>query len=143
MAILGLAFIGCALVISGLPPLSVHRQVCPTDSCAQSADWRCLDRELGYSSGQSCSGLAALIAMTRAGIRAFWASRTALYHACVCIEIAPVGALLLLCAIQTIRPVRSCGFMRATAQSLHAPHDYIRGVLGSAAERPKGLKGPT
>jgi multicomponent K+:H+ antiporter subunit D len=34
-------------------------------------------------------------------------------------------------------------FMQATAQSLHAPHDYIRGVLGSSAERPKGLMGPT
>jgi multicomponent K+:H+ antiporter subunit D len=34
-------------------------------------------------------------------------------------------------------------FMQATAQSLHTPHDYIRGVLGSAAERPASLKGPT
>jgi multicomponent K+:H+ antiporter subunit D len=57
--------------------------------------------------------------------------------------VAPVGALLLLCAIQTIQAGPIMRFMQATAQSLHAPDDYIRGVLGSAAERPKRLKGPT
>ena len=30
--------------------LRIHRQIRPPDSGAQSADWRCLDRELGYAS---------------------------------------------------------------------------------------------
>ena len=30
--------------------LRIHRQVCPPDCCAQSDDWRSLDRELGYAS---------------------------------------------------------------------------------------------
>ena len=30
-------------------------------------------------------------------------------------------------------------FMQATAQSLHAPENYIRGILGITAERPHGF----
>ena len=76
------------------------------------------------------SGLAALIAMTRAGIRVFWASPDRAVPRVRLIEMAPVAVLLLLCAIQTVYAGPVMRFMTATAQSLHSPHDYIRGVLG-------------
>ena len=144
MAILGLAFIGCALVISGLPPLSgfiakfalLTAALNPSTGAVSTASWVMLPVLI-------LSGLAALIAMTRAGIRAFWASADRAVPRVRLIEVAPVGALLLLCVIQTIHAGPIMRFMQATAQSLHAPHDYIRGVLGSPAERSKGLKGPT
>jgi multicomponent K+:H+ antiporter subunit D len=88
------------------------------------------------------SGLAALIAMTRAGIRAFWASPDRTVPRVRLIEMAPVAALLLLCAIQTVEAGPIMRFMQATAQSLHAPHNYIRGVLGSPIE-PGNSRGPT
>ena len=139
MGILGLAFIGCALVISGLPPLSgfiakfalLTAALNPPAGAGSIAGWILLPLLI-------LSGLAALIAMTRAGIRAFWASPDRTVPRVRLIEMAPVAILLLLCAIQTIQAGPVMRFMQATAQSLHAPHDYIRGVLGSAAERPKG-----
>ena len=89
------------------------------------------------------SGLASLIAMTRAGIRAFWASPDRTVQRVRLIEMAPVVILLILCAIQTIEAGPIMRFVQATAQSLHAPQDYVRGVLGAAAWRPTGSTGGT
>ena len=144
MAILGLAFIGCALVLSGLPPLSgfiakfalLTAALNPTTGAVSTASWIMLPVLI-------LSGLAALIALTRAGIRAFWASADRAVPRVRLIEVAPVAALLLLCVIQTIQAGPIMRFMQATAQSLHTPHDYVRGVLSSAAGRPESPKGPT
>jgi multicomponent K+:H+ antiporter subunit D len=59
------------------------------------------------------------------------------------IELAPVAALLLLCAIQTTHAGPIMRFMQATAHSLHAPQLYIRGVLGPAGERASAHTGRT
>jgi multicomponent K+:H+ antiporter subunit D len=139
IGILGLAFIGCALVISGLPPLSgfIAKFAILTSALNSSADagsiagWILLPLLI-------LSGLAALIALTRAGIRAFWVSSDRSVPRVRLIEMAPVAILLLLCALQTIEAGPIMRFMQATAQSLHHPHDYIHGVLGSAVERPRG-----
>jgi multicomponent K+:H+ antiporter subunit D len=144
MGILGLAFIGCAVMISGLPPLSgfiakFTLLAAVFDSRADSisvSGWILLVVLI-------LSGLAALIAMTRAGIRAFWAAPDRTVPRVRLIEIAPVAALLLLCAIQTVEAGSIMRFMQATAQSLHAPQDYIRGVLGAVGERSVGSAGRT
>ncbi|ABE61857.1 multisubunit potassium/proton antiporter, PhaD subunit [Nitrobacter hamburgensis X14] len=143
IGILGLAFIGCALVISGLPPLSgfvakfaiLTAALNSPISTIPISSWIFLLLLI-------VSGLAALIAMTRAGIRAFWASPDRTVPRVRLIEMAPVAALLLLCAIQTVEAGPIMRFMQATAQSLHAPHNYIRGVLGSPIE-PGNSRGPT
>lgn len=143
MAILGSAFIGCTLVVSGLPPLSgfiakfalLTAAINPPSGVLSVASWMLLLVLI-------LSGLAALIAMTRAGIRAFWAAPDRAVPRVRLIEIAPVVGLLLLCAIQTIQAGPIMRFMQATAQSLHAPHDYIRGVLGAAPQRPSSPAGP-
>ena len=140
MGMLGLAFIGCAVVIAGLPPLSgfiakfalLTAALNPTTAARGSvppASWALLIVLI-------LSGMAALIAMTRAGIRAFWASPDRAVPRVRLIEIAPVAVLLILCGVQTIEAGPIMRFMQATAQSLHAPQNYIRGVLGPAAERP-------
>jgi multicomponent K+:H+ antiporter subunit D len=144
MGILGLAFIGCALVISGLPPFSgfiakfalLSAALSPHGGAVSAAGWILLVVLI-------LSGLAALIATTRAGIRAFWAAPDRAVPRVRLVEIAPVAALLLLCALQTIEAGPIMRFMQATAQSLHAPHDYIRGVLSAAGERPTSPKGRT
>lgn len=146
MGILGLAFIASALVIAGLPPLSgfiakfalLTAALNPTAAArgpVPPASWALLIVLI-------LSGVAALIAMTRAGIRAFWASPDRVVPRVRLIEIAPVAVLLILCAMQTIQAGPIMRFMQATAQSLHAPEHYIRGVLGSAAERqPRQARG--
>jgi multicomponent K+:H+ antiporter subunit D len=142
MAMLGLAFIGCALVVSGLPPLSgfiakfalLATALGPHTGAVSAAAWVFLVMLI-------LSGRAALIAMTRGGIRIFWASPDRAVPRVGLIEMAPVAVLLLLCAGQTVRAGPIMSFMQATALSLHAPREYIRGVLGPAAERAQGAIG--
>jgi multicomponent K+:H+ antiporter subunit D len=144
MSILGLAFIGCAAVISGLPPLSgfvakfalLTAALNPRGRAVEIFDWLFLVVLI-------MSGLAALIAMTRAGIRAFWAAPDRVVPRVRVIEIAPVVFLLLFCAVKTVEAGPIMRFMQATAQSLHAPQAYIRGVLGATGERPPIRRGAT
>lgn len=143
MGILGLAFMACALVISGLPPLSgfvakfllLTAVLNPPDGILSVSRWV-------FLAVLMISGLAAIIAMTRAGIRAFWASDRTVPRVTL-IEIAPVAALLFLCAVQTIQAGPVMRLMQETAHSLHAPQDYIRGVLGSKVAQPAARRGPT
>lgn len=148
MGVLGLAFIGCALVIAGLPPLSgfiakfalLTAALNPSGMTIQgggpvrAASWALLVLLI-------VSGLAALIAMTRAGIRAFWAAPDRAVPRIRVIEMAPVAALLILCAIQTIQAGPVMRFMEATAQSLHAPRDYVRDVLQPAERQARRVGG--
>jgi multicomponent K+:H+ antiporter subunit D len=134
MGILGLAFIGCALVLAGLPPLSgfiakfalLTAALQPQDEGVSVAAWILLTLLM-------LSGLAALIAMVRAGMRAFWTSPDRNVPRVRLIEMAPVAILLILCAAQTVEAGPIMRFMQDTAKSLHSPHSYIRGVLGPAA----------
>jgi multicomponent K+:H+ antiporter subunit D len=136
MALLGLGFIGCALVVCGLPPLSgfVAKFALLTAMLNPSG----MTMGGGAVSGAAwallvvliVSSLAALIAMVRAGIRTFWAIDRTVPRVRV-IEMAPVAVLLTLCVVQTVQAEPIMRFMRDTAQSLHAPRDYIRGVLSS------------
>ena len=131
MAILGLAFIGCTLVIAGLPPLSGFI-----------AKFALLNAALGSLPDQPIrlaswvllsmlilSGLAAFVAVIRAGIRVFWASPDRSIPRVRLIEIGPVLMLLMLCILQAIYAGPLMRYMETTAQSLHAPTDYIGSVL--------------
>jgi multicomponent K+:H+ antiporter subunit D len=141
MGMLGLAFIGCAVILAGLPPLSGFIAKFALLTAALNAPGGTIS-----ISGWSLlvvlilSGLATLIAMTRAGMRTFWAPDRTVPHVRL-IEMTPVAALLFLCAIQTIHAGPIMHFVQATAQSLHTPHEYLRSVLGSAAEPVRGLGG--
>jgi multicomponent K+:H+ antiporter subunit D len=142
MGILGMTFICCALVLSGLPPLpgfigkfALLTAALNTPVGAVPVDaWVLLVVLI-------LSGLAALIATTRAGINVFWASPDRTVPRVRLIETAPVVALILLCLVQTIQAGPVMRFMNATATSLYAPRDYIRGVLGPAAEVPNSQSG--
>jgi multicomponent K+:H+ antiporter subunit D len=147
MGMLGAAFIGCTAVIAGLPPLSGFI-----------AKFALLRDALGTAGPQSggvspaawalmavliLSGLAALVALTRAGIGAFWASPGRVAPRVRVMEMAPVAMLLVLCAMQTIDAGPVMRFMQATALSLHAPQHYVRDVLGPPTRRPgSGATGP-
>ena len=134
MGLLGLAFIGCALVIIGLPPLSgfiakfalltaaLHPLGTPQGGAISAGSW-------AFVVVLILSGFATLIAMTRAGIRALWASPDRAVPRVHVIEIAPVVLLLIICVVQTAQAGPIMRFMQATAQSLYAPADYVHGVL--------------
>ena len=75
------------------------------------------------------SGLATVIAMTRTGIDAFWASPAAQVPRVQVSEVIPIMLLLALCLALTIQAGPVMRYMEATAQSLHVPRDYVRSVV--------------
>jgi multicomponent K+:H+ antiporter subunit D len=132
MALLGLCFVGCALVLAGLPPLSgfLGKFAILTalfDSSGPGTDipataWALLALLI-------LSGLMTLLAMMRAGIRTFWTPEAWSVPRVRVIEMMPVAVLLLACAMLTVQAEPAMRYMQATAASLHVPSDYVRSVL--------------
>ena len=131
MAILGLGFLTSALLLAGLPPLSgflaKFAMLAPlfprTGSAASLSSWVLL-------AALVLSGLATIIAMTRAGIDIFWASPAGEVPRIRVIEIAPVVMLLGLGLALTVLAGPVMRYMEATAGMLHLPQDYVRSVVG-------------
>ncbi|MBS7701807.1 monovalent cation/H+ antiporter subunit D [Chelatococcus asaccharovorans] len=142
MAILGSAFIACAVLLSGLPPLSgfvakfaiLSALVEPTRGPTESwGAWAVFATIL-------MSGLATLIAMTRAGIRTFWASIDRdLPHVRV-VELAPVAILLILCIMLTVQAGWAMRYMRMTAEGLARPGAYIGAVFAAPPAQTEPFK---
>jgi len=84
----------------------------------------------GYVALMILSGLAALIAMLRAGINAFWAEEREVPRVRV-IEMAPVAVLLALTLMLTLQAGPAMRYMETTARALHSPIQYIDGVLSA------------
>ncbi|MEO3434346.1 monovalent cation/H+ antiporter subunit D [Inquilinus sp. CAU 1745] len=137
MAILGIGFAGCALLLAGLPPLSgfiakfaILTAIFNPDGIGggvlvSTVTWT-------FTALLILSGLSALIAMTRAGVRTFWAPVDRTVPRVHAVEIAPVAMLLLLCAVLTVAGGPVMEYMDETARSLHAPEGYVDGVLTAA-----------
>lgn len=136
LAILGVGFIACALLLAGMPPLSsfvakfamLTALLDPTRpgniGSVSDAAWILVAMLI-------LSGLATLIAMTRAGIRAFWSSIERELPTVRVVELAPVAALLLLCVLLTAQAGPVMRYMQATAEGLHSPSAYIGSVLNA------------
>jgi len=148
MAVLGIGFVCCALLLSGQPPLSgfvakflllaALFQIPATgaDDFAVGASWSLIALLL-------ISGLAGVIAMARAGIRTFWLPLESTVPRVRVIEAAPIVVLLLLCIALTVQAGAVSRFMRDTAQSLHGPQDYVHSVMTAPRALPLGSGGGT
>jgi multicomponent K+:H+ antiporter subunit D len=128
MAVLGVSFACCAIVIAGLPPLAgfigkfaLLHALLSVDPIP-SASWLMLILLI-------VSGFAAIIGMARAGVRRFWVSRDEKVPRVRVIEMAPIVLVLALCAALTIKPGAAMRYVDAAAQALHAPRGYIEKVL--------------
>ncbi|WP_353234159.1 monovalent cation/H+ antiporter subunit D [Diaphorobacter ruginosibacter] len=140
-AFLGIAYLMCTLVIAGLPPLSGF--------IGKFAMLTALINPLGMGSSAGMqlgspgwtlvtlmivTGLIALLALTRAGIRVFWASHARTAPRLRLVEALPIAMLLLACILLTVKAEPVMRFTQATANMLHAPGTYVNAVMSA---RPK------
>ena len=130
VAVLGLAFACCALVVAGLPPLPgfiakfalLAAMLAP--DAIPAAGWALLVL-------LTVSGLASIIARSRAGVRIFWGAEPRDVPRVRVIEMAPVVLLLGLCLALTVWAGPAMQYLTRAAQGVHAPKDYIEDVLSN------------
>ncbi len=129
IAVLGGAFVACTVLFAGLPPLSGF--------IAKFAMLSALLNEAGGVPPSHwalvvllmLSGFAALIAMTRTGIRVLWAPLESTIPRVRLVEVAPMLVLLLLSVSLTVFGGPVMRYMEVTAQVLYWPREYARDVL--------------
>jgi multicomponent K+:H+ antiporter subunit D len=129
VALLGLCFLACALVLAGLPPLSGFLA-----KFALLAPM--LEGAPGMGAGATTlftlvvvAGFCTLIALCRAGIQVFWADEDWVFPPIRRGEAASVVILLALCLGLTVLAEAPLRYLAETAAQLHSPSGYIRAVL--------------
>ncbi|SCX96479.1 multisubunit potassium/proton antiporter, PhaD subunit [Nitrosospira sp. Nl5] len=145
MAFLGLSFIACALLVTGLPPLSgfvakfmilsASLGTAPLETLPISV-WMLWAAILG-------SSLTAVIALGKMGGRLFWSSEDIVTPRLHLIEAAPVAVLLLLSVALAVGAGPAADYLVLAGHSLSSPQTYIEAVLGSALSPPPstGIEG--
>ena len=133
MAFLGFAFIACGLLIAGLPPLAGFLSKFNLMSAALGMEDAAGRSAVGASGWSfvalvALSGAVALIALSRVGIRSFWAPQERPLPHLRVIEVAPIAGLLLVCIVIGLWPDPTLRYLSATAAMLHQPSQYVSAV---------------
>jgi multicomponent K+:H+ antiporter subunit D len=140
MALLGLSFIACTLLVVGMPPLSGFiAKLSLIDALLN-------PRGLGNSAPQPIygaawvllallllSGLASLIGLSRLGIQRFWKPRERLSPILQRLECLPIVVLLGLCLLLTVKSEAVLKFTQAAADTLNDPQHYVMAVMATRA----------
>ncbi|HZW20299.1 monovalent cation/H+ antiporter subunit D [Noviherbaspirillum sp.] len=134
LAFLGMSFAACALIITGLPPLSgfvakftlFHALLNPPASAVTAKTWVLMALIL-------LSGMAAIISLLRFGVRTFWAAGRVAQPRLPVTEVAPICLLLGLCVLLTVQAGPVMDYLVRTADDLHRPQQYIERVLSEPA----------
>lgn len=137
MAFLGMVFVCCVLLVSGLPPLpgflakfallSTIIQSAAATGAPVSTWVLCITIIL--------SGFASVIALSRVGMRLFWSTAARTTPRLRLLEATPVAAMVLLCVGLSIAADPVMRYLEHAAQSLHQPDAYIRSVLSHGTHR--------
>lgn len=138
IALLGLTFIVCTLLVAGLPPLSgflgkfaVVSALLPIadhDFTTTPSMWVLIVMLF-------VSGLFALVALTRIGIRFFWMTSERPAPLFRTIEYLPIALLIVFSLFLTVRAEVVMKYAKQTAVALHSPQVYIQAVLSSKPQR--------
>ena len=133
-AVLGACFVACALLLIGLPPLSgfVAKLAMLAALMAPAGQGDAVGippASWAFVALLLLSGLAALLTLSRVGMRTFWAPVDSVVPRVLVVEIAPVFVLLLLTVVLAIKGGPVLHYMEDTARALHEPSSYIEAVF--------------
>ena len=141
IAVLGGGFIFCSLLIAGLPPLSgfiakfaIIRGLLGGSGDIPAAMWVLVTLII-------LSSLAAIVALSRAGIDLLWTPSTRPEPQLRGLEAMPIGLLLCLCLSIMIAAGPIMRYMQATARELATPGAYIT-ALGLPLPPAEGAGAP-
>lgn len=129
---LAACFLACALLLSGLPPLSgflaKFALLAPMLQAGPAA--------VVLFALIILAGMGTIIAMCRAGIQMFWADTERTLPRVRPAETASVLALLAICLALTVFAAAPWRYLSATARQAHTPAQYIQAVLPGSGETP-------
>lgn len=135
IAFLGLLFVCCVLLVTGLPPFPgfVAKFAVLSTAITFGPDVGLAAPAWALAIAVLASGFAGIIALTRVGIRLFWTVTARTTPRLRVAEAAPVAVLVALCVALGIGASPVMSYLESAASSLHAPQSYIREVLGAGA----------
>jgi multicomponent K+:H+ antiporter subunit D len=137
MAFLGMVFIGCVLLVSGLPPLpGFLAKFAILSTVLHAAASNAAPQAIWVLCGAILiSGFVSIIALSRIGMRLFWSIAARETPRLRILEAAPVAAIVLLCLGLTLAADPVTRYLEHAAHSLHQPDTYIRAVLSQETRR--------
>ncbi len=131
-ALLGLAFIACTLLLAGLPPFSGFiGKFAMLSSLLEAPGGTVTPVSWLLMGAIIISGLLALLALTRTGMRFFWTPVDRPAPVLRVVEYLPIALLIGLCVLFTVRAEAVMRYTRATAAALYEPRLYIDAVMGA------------
>jgi multicomponent K+:H+ antiporter subunit D len=137
MAFLGLAFVSCALLVTGMPPLSgfvgkfaiLSAAIASVPTAADSlATWAFVAMLL-------LSGLAGVVTLCRIGMRSFWGAEKRSTPRLRVIEAGPVAVLVMSCVLLSAAAGPVLTYLEGAAASLGNPQGYIDAVMAARPDR--------
>jgi multicomponent K+:H+ antiporter subunit D len=137
MAFLGMVFVCCVLLVSGLPPLPgflAKFALLSTVVHAAAADGAPISTWV-LCGAILVSGFASVIALSRIGMRLFWSIAARTTPRLRLLEAAPVAMMVLLSVGLALAAGPVTRYLDEAARSLHRPDTYIRAVLSQETRR--------
>ncbi|WP_315547268.1 monovalent cation/H+ antiporter subunit D [Lautropia mirabilis] len=136
-AFLGFSFLACTLLLTGTPPLSgfIGKFMMLSGLLSTEEAGGALQEPVSTAAWVMLalvimSGFAALVALSRTGIRMFWTPRDRPAAQLKVLECLPIGLLLTLCLLISFRAEPVARYLQAAASELKDPHGYVQAVQG-------------
>ena len=136
-AFLGFSFLACTLLLTGTPPLSgfIGKFMMLSGLLSTEEAGSALQEPVSTAAWVMlalviAAGFAALVALSRTGIRMFWTPRDRPAAQLKVLECLPIGLLLTLCLLISFRAEPMARYLQAAASELKDPHGYVQAVQG-------------
>ena len=137
-AFLGFSFLACTLLLTGTPPLSgfIGKFMMLSGLLSTEEAGSALQEPVSTAAWVMlalviAAGFAALVALSRTGIRMFWTPRDRPAAQLKVLECLPIGLLLTLCLLISFRAEPLARYLQAAASELKDPHGYVQAVQGA------------